>query len=1343
MSAPIPPNEATRLQALRRYDVLDTPPEANFDRITKLAASFFEVPTVLISLVDAKRQWFKSRLGMSAGEVDREIAFCAHAILADDPLVVPDTLEDPRFRGNPQVTGAPFIRFYAGAPLATPDGFRLGTLCLVDTVPRAFSSKQAGELQELAAVVVETLEARRAHAPMAAAIESTASGVTLCDVTRPDLPIVFANPTFSAITGYSREEAVGRNCRFLQGPDTDPATVERIRAAVASRQPFSGTVRNYRKDGTPFWNALTINPVFDGAGELISFVGVQSDITAQVEALDQALQSEARLALAQQVAQLGSWECAFTAAGEPDPASLVWSSETYRIFNVAADTADHLWDYAFQCVHPDDRAAVHAALVEAVSGRQRYSVDHRLVRSDGVQRVVHAQAEILCDEETGRPRRMAGTVQDITERVFATDIGRHLTEARELPEMLRRCTQSMVDLLGAALARIWTLNERENVLELRASSGMYTHLDGAHGRVPVGRFKIGRIAAERRPHLTNQVIGDPRVPEQAWAREHGLRAFAGYPLIVDDRLVGVMAMFSRQKLSEKTLEAMASVARHIALGIERKGAERAAAQLAAIVASSEDAIISETPEGIILSWNRGAQTLFGYTEAEAVGQSSLRLIVPADRGGEELDALRKTARGERVPPFESVRLRKDGEPVHVSLAVSPIRDFSGAVVACSTISRDITERKAADEALRRSEENQRVLFDAIPLPCFVFDLSTLAFLKVNQAAVTQYGYSQEEFLAMTLPDIRPPEEVPALLAELSAAGSGPARPGYRRHRRKDGTLFEVEIHRVVINFAGRPARLVVVRDVTERRRTEQALRESEARYERVASNVPGMVYQRVLRADGGIVYPFVSEGCREIFGLEPEQIQSDARLLGELIHPEDRAALQESILDSARTLQPWHGQCRIVRPGTGEIRWIEGVSRPERRANGDVVWDGVVMDVTGRRYAEEDRRAKEEAVRANRAKSEFLSRMSHELRTPLNAILGFGQVLTFSDLAEQDALALSYIVKGGQHLLALVDEVLDLSRAETGELYLALGEVAADEVARECVGLVARLAEARKVTCVVRNPPGAVTLRCDEQRLRQILLNLLANAIKYNREGGRIAVSFEPRPANRLRINVTDTGPGISPEGIARLFVPFERLEQERGDVEGTGLGLVVSRRVAEVMDGSVGVQSVVGHGSTFWIELPLAAPPPPSAPEIIARHADAPPPGADAPPRATLLYIEDNLSNLQVMQMLLARRRPHWRFVSARDGCKGLEQARQQPPELILLDLQMPGMRGEDVLDHLRGDPATEHIPVIVLSADATTPSRERLLAQGADEYVSKPFQMEHLLELFDRVLGRAGATA
>ena len=453
------------------------------------------------------------------------------------------------------------------------------------------------------------------------------------------------------------------------------------------------------------------------------------------------------------------------------------------------------------------------------------------------------------------------------------------------------------------------------------------------------------------------------------------------------------------------------------------------------------------------------------------------------------------------------------------------------------------------------------------------------------------------------------------------------------------------------------------------------------------------------------------------------------------VHPDDKESHLQSMAASAATLEPWNWQGRIVRHPTGETRYVQEAAKPTRKPNGDIVWDGLILDITDRKQAEENLRAKEEAERTNQAKSKFLSRMSHELRTPLNAILGFGQVLEFSDLKEQDAQALGYILKGGQHLLSLIDEVLDLSRVESGEMRLELSSVDAVALTKECVNLLARLMEARHLRCTVNNPPGSALLWCDRQRLRQMLLNLLSNAIKYNRECGKITVSFEPVPGGRLRLNVTDTGPGIAPEDIARLFVPFERLQHESGGVEGTGLGLVVSRRIAEAMDGTVDVTSEVGRGSTFWIELPLAAALA-ASPQGSGDLPGAPTPHPPTPNRATLLYIEDNLSNLKVMEMLLDRQRPGWRFLSARDGQEGWEQARQRLPEAILLDLQLPGLSGEEVLKRLRGDPATREIPVIVLSADATAHSRERLSVLGATEYISKPFEVTVLLALLDRVL-------
>jgi PAS domain S-box-containing protein len=303
MNAPLPANEAERLQALRDYDILDTPPEAAFERLTSLAARLFDMPIALVSLVDADRQWFKACFGVDLRETSRELSFCAYTILSDDVMVVPNAVDDPRFLSNAVVTGSAHIRFYAGAPLKTPSGQNLGSLCVVDSIPREFSSAQQALLADLAAVVVDELELRRTarglreaaaalqksesvlrqtlreNSQLTVAIGSLTSGVLITDPSLPDNPIIFANPGFYAITGYCAQEIIGRNCRFLQGPDTDRAMVQEIRDAIAERRPFAGVILNYRKDGTPFVDELAINPVFDDTGELLSFVGLQNDVT--------------------------------------------------------------------------------------------------------------------------------------------------------------------------------------------------------------------------------------------------------------------------------------------------------------------------------------------------------------------------------------------------------------------------------------------------------------------------------------------------------------------------------------------------------------------------------------------------------------------------------------------------------------------------------------------------------------------------------------------------------------------------------------------------------------------------------------------------------------------------------------------------------------------------------------------------------------------------------------------------------------------------------------------------------------------------------------------------------
>ncbi len=390
------------------------------------------------------------------------------------------------------------------------------------------------------------------------------------------------------------------------------------------------------------------------------------------------------------------------------------------------------------------------------------------------------------------------------------------------------------------------------------------------------------------------------------------------------------------------------------------------------------------------------------------------------------------------------------------------------------------------------------------------------------------------------------------------------------------------------------------------------------------------------------------------------------------------------------------------------------------------------------RAKEQAEAARGAAEQANQAKSEFLSRVSHELRTPLNAILGFGQLLELSDLSGDDRTSVYHLLKGGRHLLGLIDEVLDLARVESGNLNLVCGEVNFRRLAHECVQMVARLAQPRQIQCQVQMPDDLTAVWSDEQRLRQVLINLLSNAIKYNRDNGSVTLRGKLVSPDKLRVEINDTGVGISPEGLAKLFVPFERLDQAYGQVQGTGLGLVISRRLVEAMGSTLEVASQQGQGSTFWFELPVRRDYSSPSQEVPAPEASAL--AALASEEQTrLLCIDDSISNLRLVESLIKRHRPDWQFSSAQDGRAGLEQAERLLPDLILLDLQLPEMTGEFVLHELRHNPMTMRIPVVMISADATSQSRERLLASGADGYITKPFELRVLIELLDRSTYRA----
>jgi PAS domain S-box-containing protein len=427
-----------------------------------------------------------------------------------------------------------------------------------------------------------------------------------------------------------------------------------------------------------------------------------------------------------------------------------------------------------------------------------------------------------------------------------------------------------------------------------------------------------------------------------------------------------------------------------------------------------------------------------------------------------------------------------------------------------------------------------------------------------------------------------------------------------------------------------------------------------------------------------------------------------------------------------------NGTVLVARDGT-ECS-IDDSAAPIRDEQDQVV--GVVLvfrDITERQRSAAARQAQRVAEEANRAKSEFLSRMSHELRTPLNSILGFAQLLDLEGGTPEQRESIHYILRGGRHLLELINEVLDIARIEEGRLPLSPEPVPVQELLLQSLNLVRPLATARALHLPTTLPePCATHVLADRQRLQQVLLNLLTNAIKYNRPGGTVQVRCATVAADRLRIFVEDTGLGLTPDQVDRLFTPFERLGAEQSQIEGTGLGLALSQRLVQAMGGTIGVASTPGEGSSFWLELAVSEDPV----ERLARTGEfalaLAQPGGRA---ARVLYVEDNLSNLKLIERLLAHR-ANVRLLSAMQGQLGLELAREHQPDLILLDLHLPDLAGDEVLRRLQGDATTRRIPVVIMSADATPNQIVRLRAAGARDYLTKPIDVARFLTVVDDLL-------
>jgi PAS domain S-box-containing protein len=1039
-------------------------------------------------------------------------------------------------------------------------------------------------------------------------------------------------------------------------------------------------------------------------------------------------------------------------------------------------------------------AAANVALGEEVAEHEaaREELTERTRELEGVFQALPdlyfrmAPDGTITDHRAGRAAARYAPIPDFRGRrmqdVLPADTAAHfadaLEEAGRTGEMV--CVEYALDMEGESHnfeARVVPLEDGSRITVVRDITERKTaeaelRRQKAYFEEVIGSLESGVAVYDRQlrhEYCSPNTIRDPEV--RAWAigrtvEEYGRRV--GLPEEVIARRHGSLRRAARELTTiqfEEEIRGADGGKRHMlrrALPVvdergelvriigysvditERKRAEEALQEreerFRTLIENAHDIITILDRAGHVVYQSPSVQRILGYAPEELIGTSAFELVHPDDVPLVQ-EAMGAIVGSPGTLARAEYRYRhKDGTWRRLETFGRALPE--GAVEGAAVFnSRDVTERWEADQALQRSEEHFRALIENAHDLTVIIDASG-RFVYQSPSMERIYGRRRDETLGHTAWELMHPDDVPAVSAEFARVLAEPGRIGRveYRYRHADGHWVYTEAfgRTLVAGSAGQGV-VVNARDVTERRLAEEAIRDQEERL-RFALEAGRMGAWEWDVANGRVKW---SPILQELNGLAPGTFEETPEAALSRVHPDDKERASTVVRDALDRGGEYELQYRIIWPD-GSVHWLESKGRAmEDPVTGATRMVGVCTDITERMRAEDAlRRATQEAERANRAKSEFLSRMSHELRTPMNSILGFAQVLGRAGLTEAHNKFLQHILKGGRHLLNLINEVLEISRIESGRQSLSLEPVHVKTVLQEALGLVRPLADQRRVelddTPWVADEDAYVY--ADRQRLTQVVLNLLSNAVKYNRPGGRVRLWCATEPGEEaggpwVRVRIEDTGPGIPADRADQLFTPFARLGAEQTEVEGTGLGLALSLRLAEAMGGDLLLESSGNAGSVFRLDLRPAEDP-------VSRAEDsalAPPAAGEGPRRAArVLYIEDNLANLALVETFLMPR-PEWQTIPALQGLVGLELAREHQPDLVLLDLHLPDLHGSEVLRRLRADPRTAGIPVVVISADATHTAVQELLAAGADAYLTKPLDLDEFLRTLEQFLPEA----
>jgi PAS domain S-box-containing protein len=771
---------------------------------------------------------------------------------------------------------------------------------------------------------------------------------------------------------------------------------------------------------------------------------------------------------------------------------------------------------------------------------------------------------------------------------------------------------------------------------------------------------------------------------------------------------------------------------------EREEAEnslrRSEAEKAAIIRAVPDLMFRIRRDGTLLDYMSTDQNML-FAPVEQFKGKTISQVLPPELAIQCMAAIEKAFHHEEMVAFE-YSLTVNGQP----------RYFEDRIIVSSadevlSIIRDISHRKESETALKM----QNAAFESFALAVIITDI-TGRMHWVNSAFTKLTGYSITEAMGKMPGELikSGKQDKDYYKTFWDTILSKKVWSGEIINRRKDGSLYyEEETITPVLDEEGNIYSFIAIKiDITERKKLFQDLATEKRRLADIIKGTNAGTWEWNIQT-GETTF---NERWAGMLGYTLDEVSPvSIETWIKFAHPDDLALSDELLTKHFTGELPYYSFESRMRHRNGDWIWVldRGKVHEWDEEGKPLLMSGTHLDITEQKRIEHALIvAKNEAEKANQAKSEFLSRMSHELRTPMNSILGFTQLMEMGGLDPKHKKGVNHILNNGRHLLNLINEVLDISGIEAGRVSLSFVPVHLSRIIWEAIDTIDPAARAMHVKFeLIDAGHEPLFVKADHHRLRQVLINLFNNAVKYNREGGSVMIKTELQPVIApaiafVRISVSDTGSGINPEFIGKLFMPFERIGAEKTGIEGTGLGLMVVKKLMNAMGGSVGVESVPGEGSTFWIELPYI-----EVQEITSEQTkySSVTPAIISEINRTILYIEDNASNTELVEQILVNHRPFIQLVSSKMGGQTVPLAIKYAPDLILLDLDLPDMQGFEVMKLLQAEEKSMTIPVVVVSADAMAHQIEKLMKAGAKDYLTKPLDIRVFLQVVDEWMGSA----